>query len=211
MIVSASYRLLFIHVQKTGGMTVDATLRRKLPDIEHVAVGRWGRHGTMRSLVRKRPEFADYFYFGFVRNPWSRMYSWHSMIMRRDWQVEQIPSGSRRAAGVNLFMAQVVRKYPTFEAFVLDAPDEFRRLRTPQLDYLRVGRRRADFIGRTENLAEDLQTVFRLRDLPPIRAVPQRNRSRGGTGSYRDHYTPAMRRRVEELFAADIEEFGYEF
>lgn len=211
MLVSRTHRLVFIHVQKTGGMTVDALLRRTVPDVEHLSVGRWGRHGTMRSLVRKRPELADFFFFGFVRNPWSRMYSWHSMIMRRRHQVEQLEPGGRKGSGVNPFMAQVVQKYPTFESFVLDAPEEFRRLRTPQLDYLRAGTRRADFIGRTESLAEDLRTVFRMRELSELRAVPQRNRSRGSAGGHREHYTPRMRRRVEEVFAPDIEEFGYTF
>ena len=36
-------------------------------------------------------------------------------------------------------------------------------------------------------------------------------RNAGPSGSYRDHYTPAMRDRVAGLFAADIDEFGYEF
>jgi hypothetical protein len=34
---------------------------------------------------------------------------------------------------------------------------------------------------------------------------------RGDYGSYRDYYTPATRDRVGQVFAADIDTYGYQF
>jgi hypothetical protein len=100
-------------------------------------------------------------------------------------------------------------RYPTFEQFVMEAPHGFGRLRRPQLDYLRARHGRVDFIGRNESFDDDVWEVCeRLRIAAPV-SVPRINA--GPAASYRDHFTPAMRRRVAELFAPDIREFGYEF
>ena len=71
------------------------------------------------------------------------------------------------------------------------------------------GERRADFIGRTESFSEDLVRVCERLGLEPPPQEPRRNA--GPSSSYRDHFTPAMRDRVAELFEPDLREFGYEF
>jgi hypothetical protein len=108
----------------------------------------------------------------------------------------------------NRFWAGVLSELPDFEDFVMRGPDMFERLRTPQVHYLTADGRQVDFIGRTESLEDDLAQVFsRLgRATPPL---PHENV--GSSGDYRTHYTPAMRRRVAEVFADDIDAFGYEF
>ena len=92
---------------------------------------------------------------------------------------------------------------------MLEGPERFERLRTPQLGYLVASRRRADFIGRTESFGADLATVCERLGVEAPPQTPRRNA--GPSGSYRDHYTPAMRDRVAELFEPDLREFGYEF
>ena len=70
-----------MHVQKTGGSTIDndltAALGRRTPD-----QGR--RTGTRRwsGCSSSSPGLADYWTAGFVRNPWARMLSWWRMIER---------------------------------------------------------------------------------------------------------------------------------
>ena len=96
---------------------------------------------------------------------------------------------------------------PDFESFVMEGTERFDRLRRPQLDYLRDGDRQVDFIGRTENLAEDVTKVGeRLGSTPS-----STSRNAGGGGDFRSHFTPAMRQRVADLFETDLRAFGYSF
>ena len=209
MMVSRSARVLFVHVQKTGGSTVDVTLPTVLPDATYVRGLRGGRHARLGPALREHPELADYWTFGFVRNPWARMLSWYSMIGRRS---EAAESGNEVAAGKfekNRLWRLVHEDHASFESFVMQATDELVQLRTPQIDYLRTATRRADFIGRTESFDDDFRTVLEHLGAPLPERIEHRNA--GPRSDYREHYTDEMRERIATLFAADVDEFGYEF
>ena len=76
------------------------------------------------------------------------------------------------------------------------------------MDYLRAPDREVDFVGRTETFADDLAHVERRLGGEPVH-VPHRNKS--PHGSYRDYYTDATRAKVAEVYARDLEAFGYTF
>lgn len=201
--------MLFVHVQKTGGLTVEQMLRDALPDATPVRGLGGGRHARLGLALRKHPEFADYFVFGFVRNPWARMWSWYSMVQRRR---ETADAGNEWVAGKlekNHFWATVINEVPDFETFVMAGPDKIKRLGIPQLHFLRSGDRRADLIGRTETLETDIRVVFERLGLPAPEAAPHHNA--GPPDDYRQHYTPRMRDRVGTVFADDVAAFEYEF
>jgi hypothetical protein len=209
VIVSATQRLLFVHVQKTGGLSVANALQSTIEDAVPVPGLPDDRHVRLATACRARPELADFWTFGFVRNPWARLYSWHSMIMRRHADAAAGHERARQRLAHNKFWLRTAAELPTFEAFVLRGPDVFPRLATPQLDYLTDGDRRADFIGRTEHLGADLVRVFRLRGLDAPPAIPRLNA--GPKEDHRLHYTPEMRDKVATVFRRDIEEFAYTF
>jgi hypothetical protein len=208
MIVSDAESVLFVHVQKTGGLTVQAALKSALPDAREPEGLADGRHATLSSALDAHPEWREYFIFGFVRNPWARLYSWHAMIMRRKAAAESGNATMARRLSNMEFWSRVATEMTDFETFVNDGPEEFERLRTPQLHYLTAGERRADLMGRTESLADDLGRAFERLGLA---APPQEQRNAGPPTDYRPFYTPEMRDRVAELFADDIAEFGYRF
>jgi sulfotransferase famil protein len=211
VIVSHRERVLFVHVQKTGGSTVQSVLLDRLPGAEKLAGLPGAKHAHLKAALRTHPELAAYWTFGFVRNPWARLWSWWSMIDRRQDQRDQGHAWASRRIANNPFWNGVLAELPDFEAFVMRGPEQFARLRAPQLHYLRTPARRADFIGRTESLVTDLAQVCDRLGIEPPPVEPRRNADPGGSGSYRDHYTPAMRQRVAELFEPDLREFGYEF
>mgnify|MGYP001765767790 CR=1 FL=1 len=212
MIVSHERRLLFVHVQKTGGSSIDRVLESALPDAARVQGLPGTRHAKLRAALRAHPEYGDYFVLGFVRNPWARLLSWHGMVIRRAAAAER---GRRehvvKRFEANNFWRTVAEEYPDFESFVLQGTREIPRLATPQLDWLRApGGRRADFIGRTENLADDLTAALAQVGVElPVDALERRNA--GPRADYRVAYSAAMRDRVAVVFADDIEEFGYTF
>jgi Sulfotransferase family len=221
MVISDSARLLFVHVQKTGGSTIHNRLTDVLPDARRC--DGLDRHATLGQMLRKEPELHSYWTFGMVRNPWARMLSWYRMIERfRDTPHK---SGGWKVDRRNKFMRDAAKSCPDFEAFVLHGMDKFSRLRTPQAQYLTTKVRRADLVGRQETLEADLRAVFARFELPwepldsvnidrkrPTYRTPERQTSLGQEDyRYRSDYTDEMRRRVETAFARDIELFGYSF
>jgi hypothetical protein len=208
VIVSGQHRFGFVHVQKTGGLSVASALRESFPDAHRVHSLSSSRHAGFAEALAVNPGLCDYFWFGFVRNPWARMYSWHAMVLRRKAAADAGHREIARKIRGNSFWAAVIAELTDFEDFVLRGPDLHERLRTPQLDYLSAPGRRVDLIGRTETLTADLTEVYRrLGRAAPV--LPRRNV--GPPADYRSHYTSLMRARVREVFAADIDEFGYEF
>jgi hypothetical protein len=206
VIISDSHRFLFVHVQKTGGSTFDLAVQKVIPDVR--SIPKSDRHASLALILKLEPQLADYWTAGFVRNPWARMLSWYRMVDRfREGATTR--SGFRQQLARNQFLAKAAREHRDFESFVLQGTEQFRRLRIPQVQYLSTRTRRADFIGRQESFDADVRAIFARLDLPqpeipPVNVDPARP-------DYHDAYTDPMRRRIEELFARDIEVFGYRF
>lgn len=207
MIISDSHRLLFVHIQKTGGSSIDGALRAVLPDVR--VLPELGRHAPLRRILRVEPELASYWIVGTVRNPWSRMLSWYRMIDRFRRMADSGRAESIAYLRRNQFAAKVARDHRDFESFVLEGPDRFLRLSTPQVRYLRTATRCADFVGRQETLSADVAAIAARLGLPPVE-LPRVNVDRMRP-AYQEMYTPPMRRRVAEVFQRDIDTFGYHF
>lgn len=209
MLISDSHRFLFVHVQKTGGSTIDNNLSVALGDVRRIKEAH--RHAPLDRLLELEPGLAGYWTAGFVRNPWSRMVSWWRMVDRfRDGAergVERYLDHLRR----NRFVAEIIERHPSFEAFVMDATEEHPRLRKPQVEYMTdpASGRSADFVGRQESLEDDLRTIFDHLGLEWVEV--QSVNIDPGRPDYHDVYTPATRDRVAELFAADLAAYGYDF
>jgi hypothetical protein len=211
VLISDARRALFVHVPKTGGVSVGVAFERCCPDARSKAPGvkpPLGRHAPYERILRAEPGVADYWSFAFVRNPWARMVSWWSMI--DDWNREWGPASGKpagpRMQGNDMWRA--ASTYAGFEEFVLRGTDELPRVGRPQVEYVRAPGREVDFVGRTETFAADLAEVERHLGGEPTR-VPHRNKS--PHGSYRDYYTDATRAKVAEVYAPDLDAFGYTF
>jgi hypothetical protein len=212
MRVSDSARVVFVHVQKTGGSTVDHVFDREVPDARRVFRGerRLERHSPYRRILKAEPAVADYWSFGFVRNPWARMVSWFSMYedMFTRYRAGEPKITKKFEAHPDVWLP--FEPYSrTFEDFVLGAPTIPKVGRT-QVDMLtRPDGSLVDFVGRTESFSTDLAVVRERLGLPQPEAEPQRNRS--SHGHYSTYYTPELRDHVAKVYAADVETFGYEF
>ena len=128
-----------MHVQKTGGNTVRGMLNDVLPDPRNPR-GDLPKHAHLGGILKAEPGLADYYVFGFVRNPWSRLVSWWSMIQDAKVNAEAGNEGAVERLRTNRFMRVVATSYDTFDEFVLRGPDDLPRLGTPQLRYLATSR-----------------------------------------------------------------------
>lgn len=81
MVVSHNLKFIFIHIHRTGGTTITNLLRQELGN----KLTFFTQHGnTATSEKEILDKHADYFTFGFVRNPWERMLSWYSLLNKNN-------------------------------------------------------------------------------------------------------------------------------
>jgi hypothetical protein len=203
MLFSQSRKFVFIHIQKTGGSSIEAALASVTPD----AIGRFDSLPAASDPGKSRHLFASdlqnfldeevwnsCYKFAFTRNPWARLVSWYNMCIERP---------------TNRFMRLVKEQTNTFEEFLNLSDRLTEKTRWNQADYVTdsSGRLIVDFVGRFEKLTEGFGTV--CRHLQVDLKLPHKNR--GSAVDYRAFYTAQTRRLVAERFARDIEMFGYSF
>lgn len=212
MLVSKKKKFIFVHVQKTAGTSLQRVLRNHAPDARL-----WhGRHGLASTGVAEigRERWERYFSFGFVRNPWDRLVSHHSMI--RDRITGLTPDQREEARPFKIELWNYVLHFShDFESFLDNCTgliwdrDCYKSFLFNQIDYLTddSGEVVVDFIGRFENFESDANEA--LKRIGIEAEVPRLNRS--SRGDYRDYYTPRTRDLVARRYARDIAAFGYEF
>jgi chondroitin 4-sulfotransferase 11 len=196
MIVSAKAKCIFVHIQKTGGASIESLLLRHDPAATTAHEGR--RHLTARDMRALVPVavWSESYKFAFVRNPWDRLVSWYHMCM-------QVPTP-------NPFSVYIRQHAPTFGDFVTKSTTGVAaRTTRNQLDYVTDdnGEVIVDFIGRYEALQADLGTVGERLGI----AVELPHLNRSSHRDYREYYTDETRDIVAERFADDLRQFGYKF
>jgi hypothetical protein len=203
MQVSDSHKMLFVHVQKTGGSSLDRMLQSNIEDLRRVA-NVSDRHAPLAKILAAEPQLRHYWTFGFVRNPWDRMVSWWSMIQQaKERGDDRLESNSRW---------RLIAGYPDFETFVMRGPGEDEAFRRPQVKMLSTKTRRADFIGRQETFADDVRAVFARLGLPvPADDGIERRNVSHDRKPYQDYYSDATREHVGQVFMRDVAVFGYQF
>jgi hypothetical protein len=197
------HRCIHVHVPKTGGQSIRLLLEpgeRNIDafDCEGEGLGEKATHlfaWEMRDSDREGI-WGEYFSFAFVRNPWDRVVSEYLWRERR---------------------SHIRIAYETFEAF-LEAlktgwdyeMDDYRHV-VMQSRFVcdEEGDVMVDFTGRFETLERDVEEVRRLLNLPK-QALPKFNLSKQ-RGHYSVYYTPETRKMVGEMYAEDVERFGYRF
>lgn len=216
MIVNNSRRFIFVHVPKAAGTSVTHELSRftTFRDLE-VGGSKYGeqlqnlyasrfdlrKHSTGAEIRAKAgPEvWRGFFVFGFVRNPYARAYSlWKFM---RKWK-----------EGPHHQIADAL----DFPAFVADerfggAGIDITR---PQADWLTQAGEPLpglDFIGRVERFDEDFSFILSTIARRPIRFETNSPLNvTSEAGEWRQALDPATRRRIETVYAADFDAFGYQ-
>jgi hypothetical protein len=207
VLISDSHRFLFVHVQKTGGSTIDNNLTASLGDVRRIKEAH--RHAPLGDLLELEPGLADYWTAGFVRNPWARMLSWWRMVDRFRDGAERGVERYLDHISRNKFVAEIIEKHPSFDAFILEATEEYPRLRKPQVEFMEAGARTADFVGRQESLEDDLRTIYDHLGLEWVEI--QSVNIDPGRPDYHEVYTPVTRDKIAQLFAADLAAYDYEF
>lgn len=206
MIISNKHKFVFVAVPKTGTHSVRRALRKHMGPDDHEQVRLFEqsalpwqelsqlKHGhiALRQLapVIGDKAFTEYFKFAFVRNPFDRFVSYCAFIRREDGAFERDPKAVMRAA-------------------IADPPNRH-ILFAPQSYFLTSfdGSIMADEIGRVEDMQVSYDRICaRL-------GIPSETLERANTsnhGDYRQYYDEDMIKGVSQLYAKDLDLFGYKF
>jgi hypothetical protein len=216
LLLSLRYKFLFVHIAKTGGTSIRATLNRYrwrdpyyLPQlicsrVSHLTGHRLGckfpRHAKIVAAQEMLPRelFESLFKFAFVRNPWDlQVSSFHHIRRERPHLM----------AGHDDFDSFLRYKFDPSRPYQFHIDTAIER----QSDYLidLHGKVLVDFIGRYENIAADFREACRRIG---IKAPPLSHRRRAKHRSdYRSYYTDATAELIAERFKRDIDLFDYAF
>lgn len=217
MLLSYSHRFIFIHIAKTGGLSVRDILEPYSEEPEKFKIQRplqeingkhnifhdvWRSlllHATAQDALNELPAdvFNNFFKFAFVRNPWDWQVSMYHFILREP-----------KSTPHNL-----VKSFGSFDAYieaVVSTDFRFPKGTTKfQHDMIvdNNGKLLVNFVGHYENLEQDFAHVCRTIGVDA--SLPHLNRSQHR--DYRSYYTEATRQMIADHYAKDIELFGYNF
>lgn len=166
-------KFIFIHVPRTGGHSAYRMLGYKRRPGGPI-------HRPLFDVMYKTKE--PYFSFGFVRNPWARMYSCY----RRQLEFPEVKSKSFKH-----YLFYVLRD---------------NTLLNPAMWYLDG----CMFIGQYEKLQEGWDFIFPKIDIPQ-QEIPWVNKCVDDDDDYRNHYDTEMVDFIAVNHAKDIEFGGYNF
>lgn len=171
-----------------------------------------GRDNWDKLLTRRAA--PDYTTFTFVRHPIDRLES-----AFRDFVIERRnPSLVYHAAGLEkIGCSKDKSENDNLDAFLdyVEASFEASRIRSdrhwrPQVDNIGLGRFSYDFIGRVENLQEDLRKLFAKAGVEERANNHATSIRKNSSHTSNRISNKAQSKRIQKLYAADFEAFDYD-
>ena len=198
--ISHNHKLIFIHIPKTGGTSIERILGENVRSDKDVSYSLGNtyserKHWKTVDYETNFPELFDcYFKFMFIRNPWDRLAS------RYEWQKFVMPKS-------HINFTKVTQR--TFKEFVkLRASAIFEKWCYVDLMHDKNGKQVVDFVGRFENLQDDFDILCDRIGHPRQQLNNTNHLKRKNYTEYYDNETLEI---VTQVFQRDIDYFGYKF
>ena len=193
-------QLTFIHINKTGGTSIEGAFNSKT------------LHMTMKEHhANGEGDWYTSFKFSFVRNPWDRMVSWFFWFNRDNVKDDGSESYLKLKSKFNRFIKNIknshdVELYPD----TLENCDKGRWVAN-QVDWLKDlnGNINMNFIGRYESLQKDFNSLCKKINKPTVKLSSEKKLK--GKPHYSKFYNTNSIKTIERLYKDDIKYFNYEF
>ena len=189
IMIDHNLKVVAVHIPKSGGLSIRYILFNRQPD-------------RFMHCKPNHPDYEkywnDYFTFTFVRNPFDRLVSGYLFTL------------NKKNDNKEFYTDITNEKYKDFNDFIINCNHEtlITILRfEPQVNWIRGYK--YNFIGRFENLEEDLKTLqyqldLEIKNLPLINNTINRK-------PYWEYYTEESKEIVENLYKDDLMFFNYKF
>lgn len=198
--VSHRYKFVFVHIIKTGGTSIEQSLKSRVP--------RRGRSKMLKKthifsrnykkIVGKK-KWNKYFTFSFVRNPWDKMVSSYFYAK----QIKKNPYKDSFEQFIQKFNNCPVDRYEIYN----DIPIKFNPVQLPWiLDD--NGQIMVDFVGRFEEMQKGFNIVCKRIGVKK-RRLPRKNSTKHM--HYSHYYNQETKNIVAKKFEKDIDFFSYRF
>ena len=187
-------KTIFIHIPKTAGISIIKSIYGNVTNEGHRSIYFY------KQVFEKN--FKDFFTFSFVRNPYDRLYSSYKFL---------------QTGGMNehdkVAFQKYLSKFSDFEDFVLNGLNNeiiYEIIHfVPQSEFIcnKNGEILVDFVGRFENLNDDLNSISKK--IKKELALEHHNKN--FKKDYKKIYNQAMKTKVYEVYNRDFVLFNYNF
>ena len=190
--ISHAHKFIFIHIPKTGGLSVVDALMPYCDEKEYT-------HGhPYQSTYYDFCDAGNYYQFSFVRNPWARAFSTFNYSL------------SWHEANSSELPHYLIDK--DFNKYVENYDFWTKTNKTTYFEYTEG----CDFIGKQENLQQDFDELCSLiglqeRSLEHLNVTDKKIEKKNKYHTYRDHYNSKSKDTIYKKFKKDIETFNYEY
>lgn len=211
--INHKHKFIFIEIHKTGSTTIFSVLLDSIKD-------GWGatreqvdksKHLPLESYKEKYPKkYDEYFKFTFVRNPWSRAVS---LYLRG----ESAPAWKNQT--FKDFVKDMQGAWANTDGDFYEKGEE--GFYKNQIDFARLRgseKLETDFIGKIENLENDLRFICKKIDLDFDEKIWKKRKRmnvsckrKKENKHYSEYYDEETKNIIAEKFAEDIDYFGYKF
>ncbi|MGK5094315.1 sulfotransferase family 2 domain-containing protein [Deltaproteobacteria bacterium TL4] len=216
MLISHKYKVIFVHIQRTGGNSIQKAFREFDPNLlESISTAsskKLIRHSSILDIKAALDDeiFKNYTKFCVVRNPYDRILSWYFMF--KDGYGKDGIIMPDKVVGDQV--ANEVNKIAkNFDEFV-NLPENhasgfFKRFYTNQLDYISDSKLiLVDRVLKFENLTHDFDDLAKAIGFEGSLSHINRTTSRD---NYRKYYNDFTKSLIFKRFHKDFEYFGYVF
>ncbi len=237
MFISHKYKVIFVHIQRTGGYSIQKTFQKYDPELIEIIpvepLKKRVRHcfASDIAIIIDTDIFRDYTKFCVVRNPYDRMVSWYSILKhgygknepkikiknnypKNKYSQENFTEMALRGdkTGANVII-EVNKNVNNFEEFIMLPRNHksglFERFYVNQWDYISENNDiLVDRILRFENLNCDFDNL--AKEIGFEGKLPHVNKSKYRE-NYRKYYTKHIKEVILQRFEPDFEYFGYNF
>ena len=188
------HKCIFVHIPKTGGVTISQCLFRNLS----------GGHAKICTyhMVFDQIEFNNYFKFTMVRNPWDRLVSAYTFLKLGGMDAHD-----------KLWADRYLSKYNNFTSFIkgwLTRKNIYKKKHfVPQYNFVcsRNLKLLVDFVGYFESFEKDFEIIKKKLNIKC--ELEHLNKSK--RKNYLDYYDDETKNIVANVYSEDIKIFGYDF
>ena len=212
MVIDNDRKVIFIHIPKCGGVSVERSIQKACEDIQLGKMIRippnpyiksckgLGLHSTMKDYRRYyTSRFPEFYKFSIVRNPWRRMVSHYEYLMVPGWNKKVDENNKMKFSDFVQIYKTDMLGFSMKEGYKIFLDDG----KGTQLDK----------VIKLENINEDLPKVgldinLEINEVLHVNSTDPKNKVHE---NWKDYYNPGLRNIVYNIYKEDIKKYKYEF